>query len=256
MNPISHSQEFQNNNSKFQAKAPEQSTNSWNQAHSYSNQQISSGSGSSEERPQKLHSIFLSHLPNKTSQRDIIKLYKKYGKVESLEMWNKKKQEFSTYAILKTKSPTLLNFLLTNDQFIGTVKFYARRYFSAEEKELYQEDLKKRRLLALNIDPLWSDTEFQEFMSQFYEIEKAYAMRKNTKRSLGFGYVIFSKYPQAEQALFSQKQKASSPVVLATDMSSEESSQEQKNNSELTHKKVKESAPGNLETTPGKKSRK
>ena len=104
-----------------------------------------------------LLSIFLSCLPNKTKEKDLRNKYSQIGEIVEIIVWNRGTFQNCTYAVLKTYSRKLYNYLLNQDQYIFNDLFYTRIYYSKKEKEKYVEDLESRRLGISNIPPECSD---------------------------------------------------------------------------------------------------
>lgn len=153
-----------------------------------------SGIGDSESEEESVtYNVIMSNLPNSATEDLLMGWLGKQGPVESLKVWSRGNFENCTYALLSTKSKQFKNKLLSNVQIFHNTEFFCRHYFSKDEKELYLQDLKQRRLFFKNVPKGLPDNKLLKlFRSRFYT-EKAYQIRKFNSSGQGYGYVIFAK---------------------------------------------------------------
>lgn len=134
-------------------------------------------------------------------------MYRQVGKIKALKIWKRGNFENCTYGLITTRSEKLNNFLLEERHFIENIEFFCRKYFSKDEKGKYLSDLKERRLFAKNIPKDLSDRELLKFFKEYFNVEKAYQIRKLQNLGMGYGYIIFAKKVDAMDALSLARQQ-------------------------------------------------
>lgn len=152
----------------------------------------------------KLHQVFLSCLPNDTTKEDLMDLYSSRGKIEDLILWTRGLHDTSTYAVIKTYSESLNNYLLNTPQKVKGTEVFSRIYYSKEEKALYLKDMRERRIKLHGIPREMSDAQLIHVIKSTFKTEKAYSIRGEDGLSKGTGFVIFATKQESERALETQ----------------------------------------------------
>ena len=155
--------------------------------------------GSNSER--KLHQVFLSCLPNNTTKEYLLGQYSNRGKIEDLILWTRGLHDTSTYAVIKTYSDSLKDFLLNSPQNVKGTEVFSRIYYSKSEKALYLKDMRERRLKINGIPPEMSDAQLIHVIKSTFRTEKAYSIRGDDGLSKGTGYVIFASKEESQRAM-------------------------------------------------------
>lgn len=150
----------------------------------------------------EIYTVFIGCLPGKTTTRDLIKKYKKRGKIFNINLKKKfGKGSSSGYGSFRTSSRSLFKYLITTPQTIHGRRITCRKFLEGKEKIEYLESLNQRRIFITGLDSNWTDEEIFGFFSQNWEIEKAYAIRKSKNVNRGFGYVNFYRVEDVQEVL-------------------------------------------------------
>ena len=120
-------------------------------------------------------------------------MFDKIGKIDKIKLWKKSNFKNCVYGLITTESSDLYNYLLNQRLFYGQTEFYCRQYFSKDQKDKYLEDLKFRRLFAKKIPKNLNDNDFLQIIRQHLgSVEKAYQIRRDKSKGMGYGYVELS----------------------------------------------------------------
>lgn len=150
---------------------------------------------------QKLYQVFLSCLPNDTSKYQLLELFSSKGPIKEIILWTRGLQSTSTYAVIKTHSSELNEFLLNSELKVNGSEIFSRVYFSKEQKSLYLKDMSERRLKLSGIPTELSDGQLIQIIKSAFRTEKAYTIRGEDGSSEGTGFVLFAEKGEAIRAL-------------------------------------------------------
>lgn len=145
--------------------------------------------------------MFLSCLPNDTSKYQLLELFSSKGPIKEIILWTRGLQSTSTYAVIKTHSSELNEFLLNSELKVNGSEIFSRVYFSKEQKSLYLKDMSERRLKLSGIPTELSDGQLIQIIKSAFRTEKAYTIRGEDGSSEGTGFVLFAEKGEAIRAL-------------------------------------------------------
>lgn len=116
-------------------------------------------------------------------------------------MWTRGLTKFSTFAVVKTYSKQLKDFLLQGSHRLNGVKIYARVYFSENEKDLYLKDMNERRFKVHGIPSQINDDILKLVLQFFFDVEKVYSISQANGKFQGQGFIVFWNKTEADRAL-------------------------------------------------------
>lgn len=148
---------------------------------------------------QRENTVFLTGLCGLIKKEELKAYLQSQAKgILSIMLPNKRNAGYS-FVELDTKENVNQLIKLHDLKFNGR-SIQIRPYVQGEDLQKFKNEVNSRRLFVSKIPKTWADEALKEMFLPFGELENAYIIRKRkTKKSKGFGYVIYKNKEKAQQ---------------------------------------------------------